>query len=64
MTEAEPSVAISAAAIIAVNWLLLTKVVGRSESFQRTLDVLLNEVPLTVREKSGPPAVADKVLRV
>ncbi len=50
VTEAEPSVAISAAAIIAVNWLLLTKVVGRSESFQRTLDVLLNEVPLTVRE--------------
>jgi hypothetical protein len=62
VTEAEPGVAISLAEIVAVTWVLLTKVVGRSEPFQRTLEALLNAVPLTVREKSGSPAVTDNGL--
>ena len=62
VTKAEPGVAISLAEIVAVNWLLLTKVVGRSEPFQRTLEVVLNAVPFTISEKSGSPAVRDNGL--
>jgi len=42
----------------AVNCVLLTKVVIRFTPFQRTTDDKLKLLPLTVRVKAGPPAVA------
>jgi hypothetical protein len=37
----------------------LTKDVERSDPFQRTTDVEMKLPPLTVRTKSGPPAVTE-----
>ena len=54
-----PPVAISAAAMAAVSFVLLTKVVVRSLPFQRTFEVLTKLVPVTVSVKPSPPAVAE-----
>jgi len=53
-----PAVAISEVEIVAVSWLPETYVVGRSEPFQRTIDVEDKFVPLTVKVKAEPPAKA------
>ncbi len=58
VTCAVPAAAISLAGIAAVNWLLLTNVVLRSEPFQRTTEPEVKLLPLTVRVKPAPPAVA------
>src|SRR5690242_20617680 len=57
VTRATPAVAISAAAIDAVNWLGPRKIVGRNELFHNTTEELTKFDPLTVRRKSPPPAV-------
>ena len=43
----------------AVTWPALTKVVERSAPFQRTTDVEMKLLPLTVSVKPAPPAVAE-----
>ena|SRR6266704_1258462 len=58
VTLAEPALATSLAEMGVVSWVLLTKVVGRSDPFQRTAEVEMKFVPLTVRVKAAPPAVA------
>ena len=63
VTLAVPAVAMSAAVIAAVNWVPLTYVVGRSEPFQRTTELPMKPVPLTVSVKAGPPGVAEDGLR-
>src|SRR3990170_3880250 len=55
--------AMSAAVIFARNWVADTKVVVRSEPFQRTLAPETKLLPYTVRVKAGPPAVATEGLR-
>jgi hypothetical protein len=54
-----PASAMSLAGISAVSLLKLEKVVGRSAPFQRTTDRGVKLLPLTVRVKAGPPAVAE-----
>jgi hypothetical protein len=49
----------SAALIVAVSWPEFTKVVVRSEPFQRTTDPLTKFDPLTVSVKPLPAAVAE-----
>ena len=56
---AVPALAISAAGICAVSWVLLTKVVVRSAPFQRTTELLMKFVPLTVNVNAAPPAVSE-----
>ncbi len=64
VTPAVPAVAMSAALMLAVNWVLDTNVVARSAPFQRTVDAPLTKpVPITVRVKPDPPAVADAGLK-
>ena len=63
-TLAGPAAAMSVAGITAVNCVLVTKVVGLSESFHRTTDPLTKFVPVTVRTKAGEPAVAVEGLRL
>ena len=58
VTVAVPAVAISAAVIAAVNCVALTKVVVLVAPLNFTTDVDTNPVPLTVRVKAAPPAVA------
>jgi hypothetical protein len=58
VTVAEPAVAISAAVIAAVNCVALTNVVVLAAPLNFTTDVETNPVPLTVRVKAAPPAVA------
>src|SRR5437867_1127306 len=48
----------SAAAIAAVNWVALTKVVVRAAPFQRTVEALVKPVPFTVSVKAAPPTCA------
>lgn len=43
----------------AVTWVLLTKLVGRSEPFHLTTQPLTKLVPFTVRVKAAEPAVAE-----
>jgi hypothetical protein len=59
VTEAEPTVAISAAVIAAVNCVALTKVVARLPPFHSTVEVLMKLLPLTVSMNDAPPAIAE-----
>ena len=58
VTEAEPAVAMSAAEMAAVSWVLLTKVVVRDVPFHCTTEVDRKFVPVTVSVNAEPPAVA------
>ena len=58
VTVAVPAVAISAAVIAAVNCVALTNVVVLAAPLNFTTDVDTKPVPLTVRVKAAPPAVA------
>jgi hypothetical protein len=58
VTVAVPAVAISAPVIAAVNCVALTNVVVLAAPLNFTTDVDTNPVPLTVRVKAAPPAVA------
>jgi len=58
VTLTVPAVAISAAVIAAVNFVALTKVVVLAAPLNFTTDVGTKPVPLTVRVKAAPPAVA------
>ncbi len=58
VTVAVPAVAISAAVIAAVNCVAPTNVVVLAAPLNFTTDVDTNPVPLTVRVKAAPPAVA------
>jgi hypothetical protein len=58
ITVAVPAVAISAAVIAAVNCVALTNVVVLATPLNFTTEVDTNPVPLTVRVKAAPPAVA------
>lgn len=58
VTEAVPTVAMSAAVICAWSWVLLTNVVVRFVPFQRTTDVMAKFVPVAVSVKAALPAAA------
>jgi len=58
VTVAIPAAAISAAVIAAVNCAALTNVVVLAAPLNFTIDVETKAVPLTVRVKAAPPAVA------
>jgi len=58
LTVAVPAVAISAAVIAAVNFVVLTNVVVLVAPLNFTSDVDTKPVPLTVKVKAAPPAVA------
>ena len=58
LTVAVPAVAISAAMIAAVNFVVLTNVVVLVAPLNFTSDVDTKPVPLTVKVKAAPPAVA------
>jgi hypothetical protein len=58
VTVAVPAVAISAAVIAAVNFVVLTNVVVLVAPLNFTTDVDTKPVPFTVRVKAAPPAVA------
>ena len=64
VTLAVPCDAIKLAATKAVNWLALTKVVGRADPFHCTVDPLTNPDPFTVRVNAAPPAAAEFGLRL
>ena len=67
VTWAVAALAMSAAVIAAVNWVALTYVVVRAEPLQLTTEPLAKPVPLTVRVKAAPPAVAlegERLVRV
>src|SRR5213594_3310464 len=59
VTAALPALAMSLCGIEAVSWPALTKVVERSAPFQRTTDVEMKLLPLTVSVKPAPPAMAE-----
>jgi hypothetical protein len=56
-TSADPTVVKSAATIVAVNWVGLTKVVTRAAPFQRTVAPETKPLPFTVKTRLGEPAV-------
>jgi hypothetical protein len=56
---AVPAVAISPAATVAVNWLMLPNAVGNAEPFQFTTAPEANPLPFTVSGKPEPPAVTE-----
>lgn len=58
VTGTVPAVAIFAAGTTAVNEVALTNVVVRAAPFQFITDVLVKLVPVAVRVKEAPPAVA------
>ena len=64
VTVAVPEDAMSLDGIAAVSRVELAKVVGRGEPFQRTDELLMKLVPLTVSVKVGPPAAAELGLRL
>lgn len=53
-----PVAAISMAEIAATSFVLLTKVVGRSDPFHRTTELETKPAPFTISANAGPPAVA------
>ena len=57
-TLAVPALAMSEAEICAINCVAETNVVCRSAPFQRTTDVLMKFVPVTINAKPAPPALA------
>src|SRR3989337_95452 len=63
VTGIVPGAAMSAAVIFARNWVAETKVVERSEPFQRTFAPETKLLPSPVRVKAAPPAVAEEGLR-
>jgi hypothetical protein len=64
VTAALPELAIRLAGTAAVSCVLLTTVVESAVPFHCTVDVLKKFVPLTVRVKAGPAAVANTGLRL
>lgn len=58
-TEAVPAVAISVAAIAAVNCVALTKVVVRVLPFHCATEVLMKLLPFKVSVNAAPPAIAE-----
>ena len=60
VTEAVPADAMSAADIVAVNWVDDTCVVARLAPFHRTTEPLMKLLPLTVRVNDIPPTKADE----
>lgn len=58
-TEAVPTFKTSVAGISAVNWVELTKVVGKSVPFHRATELLINAEPFNVNVKAEEPAVAE-----
>ena len=58
-TEAVPTVKTSAPGIRAVNWVELTKVVGKSVPFHRATELLMKADPFNVNVKAEEPAVAE-----
>jgi hypothetical protein len=63
VTGAVPAVAMSAAVIVAVNWVGETYVAVRPDPFQFTVEPETNPVPFTVSANPAPPAVAEAGLR-
>src|SRR3990170_915655 len=63
VTGIVPGAAMSAARIFARSWVADTKMVERSEPFHRTFAPETKLLPLTVRVKAAPPAVAEEGLR-
>jgi hypothetical protein len=59
LTVASPLVAIRSAETEAVRLPALTNVVGKAEPFHRTTAPCAKLLPLTVKVKAGPPAVAE-----
>ena len=59
VTGTLPAAAMSPAGIAAVSWPAPTNVVVRSEPFQRTTEPSTKPDPLTVRVKSGSPAITE-----
>jgi hypothetical protein len=59
VTDALPAAAIRLAAIGAVSWVALTKVVASGVPFQRATASDAKALPFTVSVKAGPPAVAE-----
>jgi hypothetical protein len=55
VTEAVDALAMSDSRTAAVNWKLLTKVVGRGLPFQFTTEAETNPAPFTVRVNPAPP---------
>jgi hypothetical protein len=55
---AVPVAAISAAAMLACNWVLLTNVVARTAPFQNISEAGMNPDPFTVKVKAAVPATA------
>ena len=64
VTLAVPAVAMSAALMLAVNWVLDTYVVARADPFNHRGIWIPMLVPFTVRVKADPPAVADAGLKI
>jgi len=64
VTGIVPGVAMSAARISTFNWVADTKVVARSEPFQRTFEPLTNLLPDTVIVKAGVPTKTNCGARV
>jgi hypothetical protein len=64
VTLAVPAVAIRLAGTAAVSWVALTKVVVSPAPFQFTVAPETKFVPVTVRVKAPPPAVAELGLRL
>ena len=64
VTLAAPTETTKLAGTLAVNWVLLTKVVVRGAPFHCTVEPLAKPVPLTVRVNPRPPAVTAAGLRL
>src|SRR5437899_3798874 len=62
-TVAVPTVAMSAAAMLAVTCVGLTTVVGRADPFHSTFAPAAKPLPSTVSVKAGPPAIVLRGVR-